>query len=182
MRYKDHINIKFYLIRWKYYQEQRYYLEDLEKENATALFNALNGISVEDRELLSEKYYKSTIKADFDFKKEVYRTVKPIKNSELCLKRNLSEERYTQKMRLAEHNLKNRMFEIYNQMYEKLEEFKLMIGKSLYFKGYLNESKTGLNEYLLSQSMDEGMIFVEDINNREYYDLIALGFRKVPIK
>lgn len=180
LRYRDHINIKFYLVRWQYYQEQRYHLEDSEKENATVLFNALYSISLEDRKLLSEKYYESTLKANYDTKKGVYQTVKPIKNSVLCLRHSLSEERFSQRMREAERNLKSKMFEVYEQMYDKLKEFKLMIGKGLYFKDHIGED--GQYSYLLSQSVAEGKVFTMGINNSEYYDLKSLGFRKVPTK
>ena len=182
LRYKDHINIKFYLVRWQYYQEQRYHLEESEKENATAFFNALYGISLEDRKLLTEKHYESTVKANYDAKRDVYRTIKPIKNDVLCLRHDLSEEKYIQRMRSAERNLTSKMFEVYGQMYEKLEEFKLMIGKGLYFKGYLNEAKIGLGVFLLSQSVAEGKTFTMGVNRSEYQNLRLLGFKKVPIK
>lgn len=74
------------------------------------------------------------MKANYDTKRDVYRTIKPIKNDVLCLRHDLSEEKYSQRMRSAERNLKSKMFEVYAQMYEKLKEFKLMIGKGLYFK------------------------------------------------
>lgn len=180
LHYRDHINIKFYLVRWQYYQEQRYHLEESEKENATAFFNALYAISLDDRKLLSEKYYESTVKANYDSKRDVYRTIKPIKNDVLCLRHGLSEEKYSQRMRLAERNLKSKMFEVYGQMYEKLEEFKLMIGKGLYFKGYLGEAKIGLGDFLLSQSVNEGKTFTVGKNNSEYHNLMSLGFKKIP--
>lgn len=182
LRYKDHINIKFYLVRWQYYQEQRYHLEELEKENATAFFNALYGISLEDRKLLSEKYYESTVKANYDVKRDVYRTIKPIKNDVLCLRHNLSEEKYSQRIRSAERNLKSKMFEVYEQMYDKLDVFKMMIGKGLYFKGYLGRGNTPLSNLSLSQSVDEGTTFTKDIDASEYFKLMSLGFKKVPTK
>ena len=55
-----------------------------------------------------------------------------------------------------------------------------MIGKGLYFKGYLGEDRQ--SNYLLSQSVNEGKIFTMGVNNRDYHNLISLGFNKVPIK
>lgn len=72
------------------------------------------------------------------------------------------------------------MFEVYEQMYDKLEEFKLIVGKGLYSKGYLGEEKQ--YNYLLSQSVAEGNIFTVGVKNSEYYDLMSLGFKKVPTK
>lgn len=180
LHYKDYINIKFYLVRWQYYQEQRYHLEETEKENTKAFFNALYVLSLEDRKLLSEKYYESTVKVNYDIKREVYRTIKPIKNEVLCLKHDLVGEKYSRKMRSAERNLKSKIFEVYGQMYEKLEEFKLMIGKGLYFKGYLGEERQ--QNYLLSQSVAEGKTFTMGVNNSEYHNLMSLGFKNVHIK
>ena len=115
------------------------------------------------------------MKANYDVKRDICRTIKPINNEVLCLRHDLSEEKYSQRMRLAERNLKSKMFEVYGQMYEKLGEFKLMIGK-----GYLNEAKIGSGDFLLSQSVNKGKTFTMGVKNRDYHNL--LGFKKVPIK
>lgn len=43
-------------------------------------------------------------------------------------------------------------------------------------------SQIGSGDLLLSQSVSEGKIFTMGVNNRDYHNLMSLGFKKVPLK
>lgn len=180
MIYRDKINVKFHLIRWRYYEDQRYQMEGTERENAVMFFNGIRGLSLENQKMLAEKYYHSNEKANYDPKTKLHKTNVPVKDGDLCVKHNLSKEKYQHEMRLIYNALEKEMLKVCQLMYDKLEEFKLMIGKGLYFKGYLGE-KRELN-YLLSQSVDEGKVFKQGIETHEYRELISSGFKKVPVR
>lgn len=182
MIYKDKINVKFHLIRWRYYEEQRYQMEGTERENAVMFFNGLRQLSLEDQKLLAEKYYHSNEKANYDPKTKLHKTNVPIKDGVLCVKHNLSKEKYQHEMRLIYYRLEKEMLEVCQLMYDKLKEFKLMLGKGVYFKGYLNSAENSAQDFLLSQSVTKGKTFTVGTNNSEYHNLMSLGFKKVPIK
>lgn len=50
------------------------------------------------------------------------------------------------------------------------------------FSKLLGEKLLREYNYLLSQSVTEGKTFTVGVKNSEYYDLMSLGFKKVPTK
>ncbi len=146
-------------------------------EKAKVLFNALNNILPEERELLTEKYYMSNQKANYDPKRDLYRTIIAVKNHRIAFNRKMSKAEVKKQVSKAESNLENEMHRVYQMIHDKAEEFKLMIGNGMYFKGYAEGKE--VEEYILSKK--EGRVFKEFVDRKIYSTLIDEGFKKVPI-
>lgn len=102
----DHIRPVYFLVRRQFYEKARYQLVSIELQSAKVFFNGMNQLADEHKKMLSDVYYQSPNSANYDYERELYTTVKPIKDKELCKEYGLTIDNFANKRRIAQNYLK----------------------------------------------------------------------------
>lgn len=174
MRYKN-LRPTHSLTRWRYYEEAKEWLGEIELENAKVFFNALRRLSREEQEALADKYYRATRRTHYDSNKEIYVTVIAVKNGELAKKWGVNEYQAGKRIREATDHLKAEMEKLVQEQFEKLSRFKMAISHDLFLI-----TDSGKGRYLVGDQR-EGRVFTIPGEEAEIRNLQRLGFKKWPI-
>lgn len=172
----DYLRPVYYLVRWRFYEEARYQLNDREFQDAKVFFNAMQHLSDDEKQILSDVYRKSPHQMKFDPERELYMTVKPVKDKEACGKYGLSALTFANKRRKSQDHLK---LEMQNILREVESIFMFRATPKLYL---IESQNTEGNERYLLGNISEAKVFqAEDVDLSEIFSLNCLGFEKVPV-
>lgn len=173
----DDIRPFYFLVRWQFYEKARYQLKDNELQDAKIFFNAMQHLSDEDKQILADVYYKSPNPTNFDTRRELYVTVKPVQDKELCNQYGISVERFAGKRRRAQYYLKLEM----QKVIQNIETvFMYRVNPFLYLIEY-KKSESGDNQFLLGDVSQAKVFYQDDENKEDLLSLVQFGFTKVPV-
>ncbi|MFR2763269.1 MAG: hypothetical protein ACLTFU_15120 [Enterococcus avium] len=170
----DHLRPIYFLVRWQFYEKERYQLRDKEIQDAKIFFNAMQRLPADHKKLLSDVYYKSPYLANYDPKRGMNTTVKPIKDKEMCKKYGMTLDNFRNRRRIAQYHLKLEMQRVL-QSTETI--FMLRVNRHLYLTDYGNNS----GQYVLGDISEAKIFNQTEENKEEFYQLLLLGFEKMPI-
>ncbi len=170
----DYIRPFYFLVRWQFYEKGRYQLKESELQDAKIFFNAMQRLSDEHKKILSDVYHKSPYPANYDPKRELYMTVKPIRDKELCKEYDMTLDTFRHKRRVAQYYLKLEM----QKVLQSIETvFMLRINHKLYLIDYKNEN----GQYVVGDVSQAKIFQKNDIGEDGLYSLKQTGFLKVPV-
>lgn len=172
----DYLRPVYYLVRWRFYEEARYQLNEKELKDAKVFFNALQQLSEEDKQVLFNVYRKSPYQLKFDPTRELYMTVQPVKDTELCSKLGISANSFANKRRQAQDHLKAAMQDV---LREVEASFMFRATPSLYLIERITAN--GNEQYLLGNQSQAKIFHEGDMELAELFLLNRLGFEKVPV-
>ncbi|OQO71170.1 hypothetical protein BH747_04055 [Enterococcus villorum] len=178
MQYDD-IRPVYYLRKWQYYEAARHELSVTEQEQAKVFFNALKQLNEKERQILSDVYYCSRKPCTFKEKTGYYHSLIPVKDEVLAKKYAVTIDRFSNMRRLAQMSLKKEMQNILSKI---TSSFMFRINTNLHLVDFINQNTTNETQYILGTKQD-GKVFNqnEDIHGL-FFDLMLLGFEKVPVK
>lgn len=173
----DDIRPFYFLVRWQFYEKARYQLKDNELQDAKIFFNAMQHLSEEDKQILADVYYKSPNPTNFDTSRELYMTVKPVQDKDLCDQYGISVERFAGKRRRAQYYLKLEM----QKVIQSIETvFMYRVNPFLYLIEYQKE-KDGKTQFVLGDISQAKAFYKDEHDQNELYSFSQLGFTKVPV-
>lgn len=176
LRY-DAIRPEYYLRKWQYYEKARYELADTELEDAKVFFHALKQLCEEDRELLTDVYYRSKEPCTFNVKTGYYHSLHPVKDTVLAKEYGVTKDKLGHLRRCAQMNLKKEMQNVLKKIRHK---FVFRLTKRLYLIGFVKEG-TFHEQYVLGNEGDAKVFTESEDKHDQMLGLIMLGFEKVPI-
>lgn len=172
----DYLRPVFYLVRWRFYEEARYQLNEKELKDAKVFFNGMQQLTEEEKQLLSDVYRNSPKQLKFDSKRELYMTVQPVKDTVLSRKYGISVNSFANRRRQAQDHLKVAMQGILRE----IEDVFMFRAKP---ELYLIERiiANGNEQYLLGNQPQAKIFHAGDVELSEQFSLNRLGFEKVPV-
>lgn len=167
----------WYLKRWKYLERNRNRLDDDDKRLGVLLFNALNRMSEESRQILKEKYYDPDSPALFSEYFNDYTVNVPVPDKEIAEKLNIDPYHY-RKMRVkAESEFMKFVKEVHEEINIKSRMVNLAIEDNFYIKEIVsNRDKSwdkfwyGNAEVLLTVSHKKALSF--DTTDKDTLSLV----------
>lgn len=173
----DHIRPVYFLVRWQFYERARYQLGSIELQNAKVFFNAMNQLADEHKQILSDVYYQSQNPANYDSERELYTTVRPIKDKELCKEYGLTIDNFANRRRIAQNYLK---IEIQKVLQSIETVFLMRVNRKLYLKEIYDEEAENA-QFLLGDKSQAKVFRREEYSEDFFTSLLLLGFEKVPL-
>lgn len=170
----DNIRPSYFLMKWKYYEVERYNLSDVDTNEARIFFNALKTLDTHDIEILSAKYYQSedvtkgSSGTDYHFK--------TVTDCEASLVFKASTEKYGHLRRVAEYHLKNAMVNILKRLNGELATFNLRINIRLYLVDFDQQT----NNFIVGESR-RAKTFNSPADDEITSQALKSGFEKVPV-
>lgn len=173
----DHIRPVYFLVRWQFYEKERYQLKENEIQDAKIFFNAMQQLSDDHKKILSDVYRKSPHPANYDPKRGLYMTVRPIPDKELCKGYDLTVDNFGNKRRIAQMYLK---IEMQNILQSIETVFLMRVNRKLYLKEIYDE-KSKDNQFLLGDKSQAKVFRKEEYSEDLFTSLLLFGFEKVPL-
>ncbi|MGF2189591.1 hypothetical protein ACQUD0_04565 [Vagococcus fluvialis] len=141
----------WYLKRWKYLERNRNRLDDDDKRMGVLLFNALNRMSEENRQILKEKYYDPDNPALFSEYFNDYTVNVPVSDTEIAKKLNIDPYHYRKIRVKAESEFMKFVKEVDEEINIKSRMVNLAIKDNFYIKRIdSNQDKTWNNYWYVS--------------------------------
>lgn len=157
---------KYYLVRWRYYQENINALNEAGREQAMVLFKALNKLEKEEIELLASKYLQSDEQANYNEFIGAYETCVPITDEVLATRAGMKQSAYSKKRAKIEKKLFYHVTQLVNlQEKAMVGEYCLTYGR-MYLKSFRVHGDGRLFE-TLEFTLDPSKAYLFDADSKE---------------
>lgn len=137
----------WYLKRWKFLEKNRNNLDEYDKRLGVLLFNALNRMSEDNRQILKEKYYDPDSPALFSEYSNDYTVNVPVPDKEIASRLNIDPYHYRKIRVKAESEFMKFVKEVHEEINIKSRMVNLAIKDNFYIKEVVSNRDKSWNKF-----------------------------------